>query len=231
MPRQIKPVLSNGPWLTLFTQFPVDGVGDRKSNKMIMKIELISIDRTARHPLLDAATATGGLTISWAREIAGWTGRIDHQELQAEADQILVEAAAAGADLDDLRILAQAAYEAWRAQEPDPDEDPAGRRFGDRYAQLDTTIDRAARITGDLTPECAAAVTAVLEALGKRRGREDLHHRAAVPRRPPAGLRATGGYVARDVGDHIVPRPAVSWSRPACLGYTYGQTKSDSVYS
>ena len=33
----------------------------------------------ARHPHLDAATATGAVTISWAREIAAWTGRIDHE--------------------------------------------------------------------------------------------------------------------------------------------------------
>ena len=39
--------------------------------------------------------------------------------------------------------------------------------------QLDTTMDGAGRLTGDLTPECAAAVTAVLEALGKKRGPED----------------------------------------------------------
>ena len=51
----------------------------------------------ARHPLLDAATTTGAVTVSWAREIAGWTGRIDHEELQGEADQILVDAAEAGA--------------------------------------------------------------------------------------------------------------------------------------
>jgi hypothetical protein len=35
-------------------------------------------------------------------------------------------------------------------------------------------MDGAGRVTGDLTPECAAAVTAVLEALGKRRGPEDM---------------------------------------------------------
>src|SRR5580693_2861968 len=128
----------------------------------------------ARHPSLDAATATGTLTISWAKEIAGWTGRIDHDELRAEADQILVDAATAGADLDDLKLLAQAAYEAWRAQEPDPDDDPAGRGFGDRYLILDATLDGAGHIRGDLTPECAAAVTAVLEALGKPRGPDDL---------------------------------------------------------
>jgi hypothetical protein len=127
-----------------------------------------------RHPFLDAATATGGLTISWAKEIAGWTGRIDHDELQAEADKILVDAATAGADLDDLKLIAQAAYEAWRAQEPDPDDDPRGRGFGDRHLILETTLDGAGRIRGDLTPECAAAVTAVIEALGKPRGPEDL---------------------------------------------------------
>ena len=127
----------------------------------------------ARHPSLDDATATGALTISWAKEIAAWTGRIDHDDLQAEADKILVDAAAAGAGLDDLKLIAQAAYEAWRAQEPDPDEDPRGRGFGDRDLLLDATLDGAGRIRGDLTPECAAAVTAVLEALGKRRGPED----------------------------------------------------------
>jgi len=127
-----------------------------------------------RHPHLDAATTTGALTISWAGEIAAWTGRIDHEDLQTEADRILVDAATAGADLDDLKLIAQAAYEAWRAQEPDPDEDPRGRGFGDRYLILETTLDGAGRIRGDLTPECAAAVTAVLEALGKSRGPEDM---------------------------------------------------------
>ena len=127
----------------------------------------------ARHPHLDAATAAGAVTVSWAREIAAWTGRIDHEELQAEADKILVAAATAGADLDDLNLLAQAAYEAWRAQEPDPDDDPHGRGFGDRHLILDTTLDGAGHIRGDLTPECAAAIAAVIEALGKSRGPED----------------------------------------------------------
>jgi Domain of unknown function (DUF222) len=34
-------------------------------------------------------------------------------------------------------------------------------------------MDGAGRLAGDLTPECAAAVTAVLEALGEKRGPED----------------------------------------------------------
>jgi len=127
-----------------------------------------------RHPLLDQATTTGDLTVSWARQLADWTRRIDDEDLQAQADQVLLGAAKAGADLDDLHLIAQAAYEAWRAQEPDPEEDPRGKGFADRYLQLDTTFERAGRLTGDLTPECAAAVLAVLESLGKRRGPEDL---------------------------------------------------------
>jgi len=125
-----------------------------------------------KHPLLDDATGTGALSRSWAREIAGWTGHLPAGELREQADQILLDAAAAGADLDDLRVIAQAAYEAWRAQHPDPDDDD-DHGYHDRYLQLDTTLDNAGRITGDLTPECAAAVQAVLEALGKKRGPED----------------------------------------------------------
>jgi hypothetical protein len=71
-------------------------------------------------------------------------------------------------------VSEQAAYEAWRAQEPDPDDDPRGRGFGDRPLTLDTTLGGAGRIRGDLTPECAAAVTAVTEALGEPRGPGDL---------------------------------------------------------
>ena len=125
----------------------------------------------SKHPLLEEAAAEGAVTISQAREMAGWTKRIGDEEMQKDADQILLEAARAGADLDGLRVIAQAAYEAWRAQHPD--DDPPGKGFGDRFLQLDTTIDGAGRLTGDLTPECAAAVTAVLEALGKKRGPED----------------------------------------------------------
>ena len=155
---------SSAAWLAAKTR-----LGRRDARAAVRQMRFL-----ARHPLLDAATGTGALTVSWAREIAAWTGRIDHEELQTEADRILLDAAAAGADLDDLKILAQAAYEAWRAQEPDPEDDPRGRGFGDRRLRLETTLDGAGRIGGDLTPECAAAVTAVLEALGKSRGPEDF---------------------------------------------------------
>src|SRR6202000_171720 len=112
----------------------------------------------------------GTLTVSWAREIAGWTGRIDHEELQAEADQILVGAAAGGAGLDDLKLIAQAAYEAWRQLEPDPDDDPRRKGFGDRFLHLETTLDDAGRVGGGPAPECAAALPALTEPPGPTRG-------------------------------------------------------------
>ena len=143
------------------------GLGRRDAKAAVRQMRLLS-----KHPLLDDAAAGGAVTVSWAREMAGWTGKIGDEEMRADADQILLEAARAGADLDGLRVIAQAAYEAWRAARPDGDGDP-GKGFGDRFLQLGTTMDGAGRLTGDLTPECAAAVTAVVEALGKKRGPED----------------------------------------------------------
>ncbi len=152
---------STAAWLACKT-----GLGRRDAKAAVRQMRLLG-----RHPLLDEAAAEGAVTVSWAREMAGWTRRIGDEEMQRDADRILLEAARAGADLDGLRVIAQAAYEAWRSQHPDGD--PPGKGFQDRFVQLDTTMDGAGRLAGDLTPECAAAVTAVLEALGKKRGPED----------------------------------------------------------
>src|SRR5215467_9047604 len=63
----------------------------------------------------------------------------------------------------------------------DPDGDDG---FGDRTLWLDTTIGGAGRVTGDLTAGCSAALSAVLESLGKRAGPEDI--RTAAQRRHDA---------------------------------------------
>jgi hypothetical protein len=60
----------------------------------------------------------------------------------------------------------------------------AGDGFGERAVWLDTTLGGVGRLTGDLTGGCAAALTAVLEALGKRAGPEDV--RSAAQRRHDA---------------------------------------------
>ena len=45
--------------------------------------------------------------------------------------------------------------------------------FGDRSVQLDLHFRGAGHLLGDLTPECAAALAAVLESLGRKAGPED----------------------------------------------------------
>jgi hypothetical protein len=119
---------------------------------------------------LAGALAAGGITGSWAAAVSGWTRKLP-AGMRDETDRILVEAAASGASLDDLATIAACAIERWRQQQPDPDQPDDG--FDDRYVQAGTTFGGAGVIRGSLTPECATAVRAVLEALGKKAGPED----------------------------------------------------------
>src|SRR5580693_803324 len=120
-------------------------------------------------PHLADALAAAVISESWAAEIMRWTKDLP-AGLRGQTDQILVDAAVAGASLDDLTAIAAYAVAQWRSQHPDPDEDDG---FDDRYVAVGTTFGGAGVIRGNLTPECAAAVQAVLEALGKNQGRED----------------------------------------------------------
>jgi hypothetical protein len=122
------------------------------------------------HPDLESGLARGDVSESWAGEIAGWLRKLP-QELRAGTQKILAEAAAAGASLEDLATITAHALTMWQEQHPDPDDDDGG--FGDRYLTVGTTFGGAGVIRGDLTPGCAAAVTAVLEAFGKKAGPED----------------------------------------------------------
>ena len=49
--------------------------------------------------------------------------------------------------------------------------------FEDRRVRVETTFAGAGVMSGDLTPECAAVVTTVLDALSARPGREDTRTR------------------------------------------------------
>ena len=128
----------------------------------------------AGHQSLHGALAAGAISESLAGEIAGLAKKLP-AELRGQTGQILLDAAAAGASVQDLAAIAAAALERWRSQHPDPDGDDG---FDDRYVQVGTTFGGAGVIRGNLTPECAAAVQAVLEALGKRGGPEDLRSEA-----------------------------------------------------
>jgi Domain of unknown function (DUF222) len=126
----------------------------------------------AARPLLAGAIAAGQITPSWAAGIREWTRDLP-EDMRGGADEILLDAAAAGADQDDLATIAGLAVLRWRQQRPDGDED----HFEDRFVRLGHTFGGAGAIRGDLTPECTAAITAVFDALGKKRGRQDRRTR------------------------------------------------------
>jgi hypothetical protein len=126
------------------------------------------MQRLGAHPAVGEALATGKLSESWARRICEWTDALP-EDVRGDADVILLGAAANGADLDDLGALAEELRK--RCARPDTDGDDG---FADRSLHLDTTFRGAGKLDGNLTPQCTAAMQAVLDALGKRRGPEDL---------------------------------------------------------
>jgi len=124
--------------------------------------------RLSAHPAVGDALASAEISESWARQICEWTDLLP-EDARADADAILLGAATGGADLADLGRLAEEIRR--RCARPDADDDDG---FGDRALRLATTFRGAGKLRGDLTPQCAAALAAVLEALGKRAGPEDL---------------------------------------------------------
>ena len=128
-----------------------------------------------RHRPLEEALASGDISASWSDQILKWIKNLPGQlredtETILGIEKILVQAAASGASLDDLRMILARALAQWQAQHPDPDEDDS---FDDRYVQVGSTFRGAGTIRGNLTPECTAAIQAVLDALGKKAGKED----------------------------------------------------------
>jgi Domain of unknown function (DUF222) len=129
--------------------------------------------RVAAHPEVALALAEGTvLTESVARTVCGWTDRLP-EDCRPAADAILVAAARAGAD---QRGLAGLAAEIYARSLPDPDDGP-DEGFEDRSVTVETTFDGAGVIRGDLTPECAAVVGAVLDALAAPAGAQDTRTR------------------------------------------------------
>jgi hypothetical protein len=128
--------------------------------------------RLAAHPAIARALADGVVSESWAREICTWTDLLT-EFVRGDADVILLAAAAAGVELADLAKLAEEIRS--RTAVPDGDDDGG---FGDRSLSLATTLGGAGTLRADLTPECAAALQVVLEALGKPAGPEDLRSKA-----------------------------------------------------
>jgi Domain of unknown function (DUF222)/HNH endonuclease len=127
------------------------------------------VRRIAAHPVIGRSLAAGELSPSWARQICEWTDRLP-EDRRCDAEEILAGAARGEASLAALAGLAREMYE--RCCQ-DGTADPIEDRFEDRWFRLGITFRGAGRAEGDLTPGCAAALAAVLEALGKKAGPED----------------------------------------------------------
>jgi hypothetical protein len=161
--------------------------------------EHLAVQALARgHRVLHAALAEGWvLTKSEALQLARWT-RVIPEECRAEAEEILVAAARAGVNLRGLAAIC-AEIRACTA-ERDPDDD-SGEHL-DRGVSLDTTFGGAGVVHGDLTPECAAMVQAVLDALSAPAGGGDLRTR------PERYHDALGEAMRRLLASDLLPQRA-----------------------
>jgi len=174
-------------------------------------------ERTLKaHPVLRDALAGGQLSQSWAAQFARWNDRLPEAEI-AKADKILLDAARANLPLrPDIARLAEAIYEAVKAQQPDTDPDDDG--FTDRGLRMGTTLGGVGKLHGDLTPRCAELLAKVLEAFGKPVGRDDLRSQAqrnhdaletalgmslGVPDAPQSGGMKTQAFVVISLADLI----------------------------
>jgi hypothetical protein len=119
-----------------------------------------------------------------------WTDRLP-EDSRDQADEILIDAARSGADLRDLNALGAEVYAKSRPG-PAGNDDPE-QRFEDRSVRLETTFEGAGVVSGDLTPECTAAVTAVLDALSAPMGADDTRSREQSTS-PAATYKQPGTY-------------------------------------
>ena len=156
-------------------------------------------NRYGVHPAVIAALAAEELSESYGRAICQWTDRLP-EKFRQESDELLVKAAAAGLGLADLSALVAEMYQ--RARPDLPDEDP-DRPLEDRAVRLETTFRGAGVLTGDLTPECAAVVGAVLEVLSAPAGAEDDRTREQRYHDALQEAMCSNGNLRREVG-HIV---------------------------
>src|SRR5712692_7166131 len=161
--------------------------------------------RAAAHPRIAAALAAGQMSESVARAIFQRTGKLP-EDCRDAADEILIAAAVAGMDLRDLAALAGEIYQRSR---PDTDSDPDDG-FDDRSITLETTFQGAGVLHGDLTPECAAVVGAVLDALSAPAGAEDT--RSHAQRYHDALAEAMRRLVAADLLPERAGQPVKVWA-------------------
>jgi hypothetical protein len=134
-------------------------LGQAKAHTALMRFREV-------HPPFEQALLDGHLSLSVAKRVGQLTQKIDDDAVRTWVDDHIVAAAAIGASEHDLMVIAGAAVE--RLAPPDPD-----KPFKDRYLTMETTFEGAGVLRGDLTPECAALLGAVLSRLALKQGTAD----------------------------------------------------------
>jgi hypothetical protein len=163
------------------------------------------VRRAAAHRVVAQALAAGEISESFARTICQWTDKLP-EDCWEDADTILVTAARSGMDLRDLAGLAGEIY---ARSLPDPPDDGQDDGFDDRSVRLETTFQGAGVLSGDLTPECASIVSAVLDALSAPAGAED--DRSQAQRYHDALHEAMHRLVTADLLPERAGQPVKAW--------------------
>jgi Domain of unknown function (DUF222) len=122
------------------------------------------------HPAVAGLLADGLLTRSWLGKITLITGKI-REDRRSEAEALIAQLARDG-QLGPRDLFRVAAEIRDRAPAADPRDD-GDRGFEDRSVRLETTLDGAGKLTGDLSPECAAALGSLLGRFAVKRGADD----------------------------------------------------------
>lgn len=131
--------------------------------------------RHARHPLIMDALGRQRITTSIAARICGWSDQLP-SEYQAMADEILLNAWLGGCTEG---VLAMLAREMREKLDTDNDGKPPAQGV-----TLDTTLDGASVLHGDLAPGVTALVKAAFEKYAVKQGADD--HRTLAERQHDA---------------------------------------------
>ncbi|HEY7484586.1 MAG TPA: DUF222 domain-containing protein [Streptosporangiaceae bacterium] len=146
-------------WLARFT----------RCTKAAARGQVAASFRVRDHAHVDQALAAGEISASYGRWISDVTKWFNPQDRNA-VEQILVEAAAGGALIEDLEQVAAAALRRLSPGGQDHDED---RAHADRGVTLSKTFGGVGRLNGDLDVETTALAETVIGALSTKMGPED----------------------------------------------------------
>ena len=167
------------------------------------------VRRAAAHLQVAGALAAGQISESYARALCCWTDTLP-EDCRDKADEILLTAARSGLGLRDLAELAGEIY-ARSPHAPDGGDGDGGQdeAFEDRAVRLETTFGGAGMLSGDLTPQCAEVVRAVLDALSAPADADDS--RSQAQRYHDALEEAMRRLAASDLLPQRAGQPVKAW--------------------